>query len=296
MTCRVTLFLCKTFDRDHEDAIYNILLPLGPLPSTIHTCNSLHIMPSYSPDQLVLNYHDACIYGRDLFTLEDPCGWLTADVLHFFAERYCCCCETTTTSLVMMMDPSVVLWFLHQLEEEEDDGDEMIDFARQIQKQLQHKDLLCIPVNNVLGSSQWMQPQNQQHWSLLVLDKNNNKWYHLDSVQKSSNSQAAQRVATRWQRIMNTTQSTITSSSLDKDTASTILIHEIPNVPQQTNGYDCGVHVLVAVEALSANPCSCCEPKNWGNAIAHHLAKESTQQFRQRLANEIRRLAAEIDI
>ncbi|GKZ00335.1 hypothetical protein MPSEU_000986400 [Mayamaea pseudoterrestris] len=248
-------------------------------------------------DQLLLNYHDACIYGRDLELLRDPAGWLNGDVIHFYGKRL-----EQDHSSILFLDPAVVSFFMHQLD---DDPDDFQEFAQTTKMSLQNKRLAFIPVNNVLGTLNWMLPHQGTHWSLVLYiasDSDGAKdasygFWHVDSIQHSSNQEAAERVARRWSSILRATANNDDARQREQATTDTTKLHHVANVPQQTNGHDCGMHVLLAAQVI-------CEfekraeryrSSQIGPAMEAHLQCESILQMRQRISNDIQALMMEND-
>jgi Ulp1 family protease len=277
---------------------------------------------SYDANKLLLNYLDACIYGRDLAILEDSHGWLNADIIHFFGKRLeqealsLSSSSLSNSSKILWMDPSVVSFFMHQL----DDQDELQEFADIIRNDLHEKQLVLIPVNNVFGTSQWMQPHQGQHWSLLVYfavpnttidaaetndecshtkSHSSGSFWHLDSIQNSANEAAAERVAHQWSRILRLVDTAAANDVCETYEQPALKVNQVPNVPKQQNGYDCGMHLLVAAQVLYEMAATSQQhdllptPLEWGKAIAAHLQRESTTDMRRRIAKEIRQLIKE---
>lgn len=282
----------------------------------------------HDPDTLLLNYQDACIYGRDLDVLEDPHGWLNADMIHFASlrmlnETVSSRSASVSSPPVLILDPSVVSFLMHQLSDEDD----LQDFAQGMKHQVRDKKLVLIPVNNVLGTSAWMQPQQGQHWSLLVYHlhhllhpqentshpandtksrhiliqcSNNEQYWHIDSIAHSDNLEAAKRVARQWQRIMGAAFPDTNQQAQHPHNAPDPQawdVEPIPQIPQQRNGYDCGLHVLAAIQAIlsmdwTQQPSCCCSvPTRLAQSIREQLEKEPLSDRRRRLAQDVRQLA-----
>lgn len=187
----------------------------------------------YRDDDLVVNYHDACIYGRDLRLLQiATTEWLNDNVIHYYLTRL-----SVEDPSVLSFDPAVLSFLMHQC----DDDDELEGFGRSYDF---HKiTRLLLPINDNLTSDNWQLPGQGTHWSLLVgiVDEDSCvRHYHLDSV-AGSNSQTALAVARKF-------GSAFTSRlRWDQNVVEC-------RVPQQANGYDCGVHVLGMAEALLTSP------------------------------------------
>ena len=185
----------------------------------------------YTEGEMVLNFHDACLYGRDINILQDPKAWLNADCIHFALVSL-----QQNCSDVLFLDPSVVFCLVHQCE----DDNELLDLGRQFQ----NASMVALPVNDTLASgSQWQTPGLGSHWSLLLMKGDTP--YHWDSV-SGRNSRAAQNVARKWQRLRKLFHpATITTATHDY-----CPVVECPT-PQQKNGFDCGLHALAAAKVLS---------------------------------------------
>jgi hypothetical protein len=210
----------------------------------------------YEDDHLIVNYKDACIYGRDwkLFSMMchpgDNDGWLNDSCIHYQLLRLQD--QFAATSLVLLLEPAVTSFFVHQCI----DDDEMEEFATA--HQLHQKNRFLIPIHDLMrndddatASASWRIPGRGTHWSLLALivceaevpmdDHQNHSiskicGYHLDSVPNSGNRKAAECVANKLGTLVLQQQHTIT-------------VQECP-VPKQRNGHDCGIHVLMTVECI----------------------------------------------
>lgn len=200
---------------------------------------------SFRPDDLVVNYHDACLHGRDLAILRSS-GWLNADCIHYQLQRlqqeYCC----SVSSRTLLLDPSVVSFFMHQCE----DDDEIEDFANGYDRFRDAVRLLVPISDDMKPSAHWNNPGRGTHWSLLVLIWDSKKEddgtkpcpraLHFDSIPGSGNAQAACAVAAKFYKLL---------ERLDLVRLTELSMRECP-VPRQKNGYDCGVHVLVTADLL----------------------------------------------
>jgi len=241
----------------------------------------------YDDDELVVNYHDAVVYGRDLRLLECSTTWLNDSCIHFHLTRIARRSDGARKAGVdMFADPSVLSFLVHQC----DADDEMLDFVN-------GHDLFrgiarfFLPINDLMtsgdGSNAWRVPGKGTHWSLLVAlvpsssseettgtplsgDLSPLKFFHLDSV-SGSNSRAARAVARKWQEAWTLARSqerqskagetlsaeTSGGSKRDGHQFSSEGVVPAPKieeceVPQQKNGHDCGVYVLAFVEALTS--------------------------------------------
>lgn len=193
-------------------------------------------MPQFEDTDLILNFHDAVIYGSDLALVSSPTEWLNDACIHFFFEWLT---EQQQPSNNTFMDPSVVSFFVHQCT----DDDEIQEFVASFPRQGK----ILIPVNDSMTNraGPW---RGGSHWSLLVVivlandpscssnDKKSHHFWHFDSVRNSGNAKAVQTIAQK----------------LGKHAfgLSEVVVVEAAT-PQQSNGYDCGVHMLAAAQLFS---------------------------------------------
>ena len=169
--------------------------------------------------------------------------------------------DTTTT---LLLDPAVVSFFMHQCEDE----DERRDFSNSYDNFASIRQLV-IPINDTMimatstttSEQAWQIPgRGGTHWSLLLLllvaakEKEEEDTtlavrmsggYHFDSVPNSGNHSAAQDVASKFQALL------LNNNNAEKmKKKKTIINVEECKVPKQSNGYDCGIHVLATAQVL----------------------------------------------
>jgi Ulp1 family protease len=178
-------------------------------------------MTSTNSNSFIINYHDACIYEKDLNLLLSNTEWLNDACIHYQMKRL----EYHRQSLVVeggnggdsriskgndtkiahveFVDPSIVSYFMHQLDDE-DDRDEMIVLVQSwklllssssLQENGQQSNLIfiIIPINDNNSESLF---QSGNHWSLLIAiklniskrtndenDKDELMFFHFDSSQ-----------------------------------------------------------------------------------------------------------------
>jgi Ulp1 family protease len=204
-------------------------------------------------DGFIVNYNDACIYQSDLNILRSKDGWINDSIMHFqmtrFRHRYPNACFSTHD----FVDPTVVSYFLHQLSlDDSDDIDELrllgcrwIDTS----KEMTHH-CIFIPINSNFSKSSHdaFTTGHGLHWSLLLVMFHKNcrrlEFYHFDSSY-CFNYEAAQIVASRVKFIFSLVLNEKDKNMLDKD----VRITECKCI-QQCNGYDCGIHTLINIEAV----------------------------------------------
>jgi len=169
-------------------------------------------------DTLLVDYKDACIYGRDLHLLKSPTAWLNDSCIHYALVRL-----QQEHEAVVLVDPVAVTCLVQQCQDEED----LEDFAQGYQHAKGKR--VFLPVNDALTGS--MTVGGGSHWSLLVVD-DDGLYYHFDSA--SGNARAARIVARQWSRLFGRDAPKV----------------EEMTTPKQANGYDCGLHVIAAATAL----------------------------------------------
>ena len=208
----------------------------------------MNMHQEYSDDELIVNYQDACIYGRDWKLLHSPTAWLNDACIHFHLSRL----QQNRVGDDLFLDPSVISYFVHQCTDKED----LLDLARGYNNFDGLKRIFA-PVNDNLASSDWQTPGLGRHWSLLVilLLDGKEKYLHFDSV-PGSNSRAAIKLARQWSclwkgGVVNDPEKEgQVSSKLPSDFEASVDVQEC-HVPEQRNGYDCGIHVLATAEILA---------------------------------------------
>jgi sentrin-specific protease 8 len=222
-------------------------------------------------DTLLLNYHDAVIYQRDLrLVVEDE--WLNDSIMHFYLEylqqrELASSNDLNVLGIDYFMDPSVVSFFMQQCVDQKDI--EEFVAAAPFPKE---NGRIFIAVNDQMSpSADWMNdetPSNSargMHWSLLLITVRSSsakvvEAYHFDS-HGDSNFAVASEIARK-----------IGMHVYQTPPSKPMVVHAC-KTPQQVNGYDCGIHVLAAAKILSQ--------MNHGNGI-----QEFEEQLHQCIAVE----------
>mmetsp|Transcript_14761 Transcript_14761/g.27765 ORF Transcript_14761/g.27765 Transcript_14761/m.27765 type:complete len:266 (+) Transcript_14761:4137-4934(+) len=209
------------------------------------------------PNNLILNYHDACIYESDLNLLLKN-EWLNDACINYGMTRLSTCLEDKCTNghghdsplIMKFLDPSVISYFMFQLTPHDPDDIEEFSglclswgFAEASETSI--PTILLLPINDhhsQQGVSYKSGCYNGYHWSLMMVVKIQNRVYylHFDSS-PGYNCLAAEAVSRR-----------ITYMILQNGCGSMQLDQPILEckVPKQMNGYDCGIHVLITAEIL----------------------------------------------
>lgn len=220
-------------------------------------------------DELLVNYHDALIYRRDLRVLENPTAWLNSDCIHF---QLLWLQNSTNLNDVLLMDPSVTSFLVHQCTEE----DEMEEF-RASHENFHGKHWIYLPINDAMftENAEWWNSHGT-HWSLLrirIPNGGNSSCIaeHYNSME-GTNQAAAQSVFAKMRIALN---------------KSFFPLRTVSGVPQQQNGYDCGPHVLLMIQELL-------QGKDVAS-IANLLRNNSSacSDLRHRIAQTVMELAAQ---
>lgn len=196
----------------------------------------------------VLNYHDVLLYASDV-ALFAHSQWLNDNAINFYFQfLYQSLCvardpsqqqshDASSNSDVLFVDPAVVSCMMLQC----DDDDEYQELGSGLE--LQQKQLCFIPVNDnehFGGES--------SHWSLLVYRRATHSFEHFDSS-AGHNTRAAKRIMTTFEKMLwlCSGSSGGAGNRAVTDAATFVNVHD---APQQRNGYDCGMYVLVVAEYL----------------------------------------------
>jgi Ulp1 family protease len=153
------------------------------------------------------------------------------------------------------VDPTVVSYFLHQLSpNDSDDKDEFQLLGRKWIDASQERTchFIFVPINSNFSKSshEAFTTGHGLHWSLLLvmIHKGILEFYHFDSSY-SFNMEAAQIVASRMKFILSLVMIHLMNTKDDEILDKEIRITEC-KCTQQCNGYDCGIHTLINVEAI----------------------------------------------
>lgn len=221
-------------------------------------------MSDFKSTDLILNYHDAVIYGSDLDLVRDRTSWLNDACIHFFFSLLQH--TSASSSTAKFLDPSVVSFFMHQCVDDED----IEDFVGNTFLPTSGK--VFIPVNdNMAVGADWQNPHGGSHWSLLVvcISPVEVQFWHFDSIRGSGNKTAARDIATK-----------MSDSFFPKLPKRNVVDGK---TPEQNNAYDCGVHMLAAAREFATIESS--ELKVFESKLQQFV--ESRPDFCSELRNEI---------
>jgi len=130
---------------------------------------------------------------------------------------------------------------------------------------LDEKELVIFAVNNSTN----LDAPGGSHWSLLIFSSQSKRFFHMDSSRGMNNSEAQTLAKKLHNSFSRNTEFEMTKV----------------NVLQQSNGYDCGVHLLCNAEHSTRHMFL-----YGGVADLPQLDKEVVAGFRQKLYNIIREL------
>merc|ERR1712161_130978 len=178
-------------------------------------------MSKFDDSDLIINYHDAVIYGSDLKLFNRRSEWLNDSCIHFYfaflqqQQKYLRQQQQQQKEgklSFLFMDPSVVSFWIHQCTDQDDIKEFVnnIDFPGK-DGTSSNSGVIFVPVNDNMSNSSnsWQIPNSGSHWSLLLIvvgcDKNENnndddsevtlRFWHFDSIRNSGNIRAAQDIA-----------------------------------------------------------------------------------------------------
>lgn len=180
-------------------------------------------------DEAVLSFHETLLRQSDVALLRGP-HWLNDHIISFYFEYLDMVLFETNTNM-LFVSPEVTQCLKIVSEDQINIFLEPLDAA--------NKSFIFFPINN----NEYDQAGGS-HWSLLVFSRPDKSFFHFDSMPPSNERQCQSFI----RRI---------KPYLNVGTAPTNLraVHCL----EQTNGYDCGIHVL-------------CNAEN----IAHHIDSKNT--------------------
>lgn len=190
-------------------------------------------------DELLVNLNDALIYRRDLRILQSPTQWLNSDCIHFQVQ----CLQNSSFYTdhhlddVIPMDPSVTSFLVHQCNDEDE-----IQELRSSRNSFIGIRWIYLPINDAMfaGNTNWWASQGT-HWSLLRIH------IPMDSGLIC--------FAEHYNSMIGTNHAAATSvyekiQILIPDRCFEPQPRLMEKFPQQSNGFDCGLHVLFMIEQL----------------------------------------------
>lgn len=174
---------------------------------------------SKSVDENVLSFHETLLRQSDVALLQGPL-WLNDHIISFYFEYL---------DMVVFKNNQNILFMSAEVTQclKVVSYDEISIFLEPLDAV--NKSFIFFPINDnqsdKIGGS---------HWSLLVFSKPENKFYHFDSMD-SNNQRQCENLIIKIKRFLNV--STFTLQQAD--------------CLEQTNSYDCGIHVLCNAENIA---------------------------------------------
>mmetsp|Transcript_29966 Transcript_29966/g.52595 ORF Transcript_29966/g.52595 Transcript_29966/m.52595 type:complete len:151 (+) Transcript_29966:334-786(+) len=145
---------------------------------------------------------------------------------------------------------------------------------------------------------QWGSTSQGSHWSLLVYDSVQRKFFYYDSHQ-GSNRRAAMRLAHKLSAVLPSPDKKESKKLKKSEGQSVVVVKSTPPVlvevqcPQQTNGYDCGLYLLcVAKELALAHASGLKIGKCWEH-LKKQVSPKSTAAMRDQIPAWIASVASE---
>jgi sentrin-specific protease 8 len=172
---------------------------------------------------LPLDHHDALVYAEDLRLLS-PGQWVNDRIINFCFRYY----EHTDPVLpkrILLVDPAVVSFLRIQCTSQSDYQELFAGL------ELGAREYLLLPCSDSTDFE-----SVSTHWSLLVFHVPSRRAMHLDSSGKY-NLKSAQHLVEKLCDIFS-----LPAGSIDLD---------CPKSPQQANGYDCGIHAILAARHIA---------------------------------------------
>ncbi|KAI9293196.1 cysteine proteinase, partial [Neoconidiobolus thromboides FSU 785] len=169
---------------------------------------------------ILLSYQDSVIRSVDLASLSTN-SWITDSIIHFY---YTYLEATSPSPEISLLSPSIIHLFL-MLNRNHTSHEELITI---LPRSLVTCNFLFLPINNHRQIT-----TGGTHWSLLIYSKLDECFFYYDSL-RDSNYHYAKEVASYIIKLLNVKLCKI----------------RCMNTPQQWNGSDCGVFLLILSEIL----------------------------------------------
>lgn len=177
-------------------------------------------------DAIILSFHDTLLRQSDVALLQGP-HWLNDHIISFYLE-YLAIVGFKNNKDILFISPEVTQCLKIISEEEINIFLEPLDAV--------NKSFIFFPINDNQRDQ-----AGGSHWSLLVFSRPEKSFYHFDSM-NSSNERQCEQFIRKIKGYLN---------------ISTVLLRPA-HCLEQSNGYDCGIHVL-------------CNAEN----IAHHIVNKN---------------------
>ncbi|KAJ2027885.1 hypothetical protein IWW57_002411 [Coemansia sp. S610] len=178
-------------------------------------------------ETLLFSYHDTAVYSGDPMSLREG-QWLNDAMLSFYYE-YLTHEILRGDNSVLLLKPTLVQCLRLQQDAE--------SLRSALPADMHAKELIFIPINNS-NSFVHVEGGSGSHWSLLVYVKHTNPTYHYYDSMANMNYQYALAVKSKLDAILLGTANPVPP----------MITH---SCPQQENGSDCGIFVILFTDLLS---------------------------------------------
>ncbi|KAI1291852.1 Sentrin-specific protease 8 [Halotydeus destructor] len=179
-----------------------------------------------SEGAIVLNFHDTLLRTSDVSTLDDG-QWLNDNVIGFWFEYLEYKEFSEFADSVSFIGPQVAQ-FIKSAAENSSFEQEVLAVLSTMD--LKTKQLILLPINDQSTTTFTV---GGSHWTLLVYNGNLKSFEHFDSTCSGSNGVEAQSVAKILQKAIS---------------PETQFRYAEAKCNRQTNGFDCGIHLIVNAE------------------------------------------------
>ncbi|XP_055338394.1 sentrin-specific protease 8-like [Paramacrobiotus metropolitanus] len=176
------------------------------------------------PNEIILSFFDTLIYRRDVDLLDGK-HWINDVIIGFYNEYLEKYVYSENRADICFVHPDVV--FACSVSTDAAASDITKDLR------LAEKSYVFLPLNN----NEHVDAAGGTHWSLLVYNRLENTFFYLDSWMGHS-MKTAKEVAAIMEKAL---------GILERPK------FQYLDVPQQANGFDCGMYVICFSEALAAS-------------------------------------------
>lgn len=208
-------------------------------------------------DDKILSYNDVVLRRSDLGILRGL-YFLNDRIIEFYFSYLDSCFPTQD---ILLVPPSISFWIMNCPFPES-----LKDFVEPLK--LPEKKVVIFAVNNNEDVSQ---AEGGTHWSLLAYEKNSKVFVHHDSM-GGSNQQYAKKL---YDAVVGFMDGSDFGSSK-------VHLSEYQNMPQQMNGYDCGLYVTKIAKVI------CDWHINGDSADNEELWFSALKEVRPSLVSEMR--------
>lgn len=185
-----------------------------------------------SEGEIILEYHNTLLRKTDVESL-NAAQWLNDNIISFWFEYLENNLYATNAQNIGFISPQVSQFIKSAAE----CSTQIADVHIMLESlNLKTKDLILLPISDCPTNSRSI---GGSHWSLLVFVASNQTFEHYDSFHGSINHLHARSVFSVLRDFLIT----------DKKNCFDLKFTEMTCI-QQTNSYDCGIHIMLNAEAL----------------------------------------------